>query len=165
MNSPDYWTAETNSTFTDTDQVLYGFFRECDAAGEACALTKGLIGKSKSDDQIEQGAKDKFAKLFDRLAAMPMVAANAMHPVLLTWSVVKDAVFEALYAPMKWNTFAKLQAGYEGDPLSLFEKYGLKPCDATPDPSATPRSTEACSAIACGDVNRSFQYEPSPETY
>lgn len=166
VNSVDYWTGEWDSTLTDTDKVLQGFFRECAAAGDACALTHGLLNKKKSEKQIEKAIGKKFSKVFDRLAIMPMIAANATHPGLLTWSEVKGAVFQALYSPTTWNALAKgLQAAYEGDPLPLFEKNGLHPCDLTPEPSAAPRSEEANTAIACGDVNKRFKHLPTPEDY
>jgi TAP-like protein len=156
----DYYLSRWASTMVNTDEVFYGFIRECAAAGSACALTKDLNLEKLSKKALEKEVLAKIADLFDELAARPISASRAKHPGLLTWSQLKGTIFQGLYAPTAWNDLAKdLQALIDGDPVPFFEKHGLAPCENVPP--TKPQSDEAMLAIACGDVAHIFKKKPT----
>ncbi|KDN37255.1 hypothetical protein K437DRAFT_259850 [Tilletiaria anomala UBC 951] len=168
VNVTDYYLGRWASTMVNTDETFYGFIKECAKAGDSCALTRGLSssGSSKKQRQtkdVEKSIHKKIAKLFDHLSAQPTVVANATHPGLLTWSMLKGTIFQALYSPVQWNALAEdLQQLVEGNAVPFYEKHGLKPCDTAP---ALQETREAVLAIACGDVKKRFDNLPTASTY
>jgi pimeloyl-ACP methyl ester carboxylesterase len=87
--------------------ALQEFFDQCAAAGpDHCAFAAASAAET----------REKFDALMDRLWTEPMVVQGPAGTLTLTYSIVEDTLFNALYAAPKWSALAQgLQRLEEGD--------------------------------------------------
>ncbi|SJX62106.1 uncharacterized protein SRS1_12955 [Sporisorium reilianum f. sp. reilianum] len=141
VDVPNYMQGLWSTNLKDTDGGFDGFFEECVKAGpKACALA------SQSSDATE--LHTKLLELLESLKLHPMPVVQADVPQLLTFSMVLETLFTALYKPAGWPKLAEiLNDVLNGNGTAFVNAYG----DSTYHVPSIPESEEANAAIACGD--------------
>lgn len=149
VNQFDWYEELTNTEdFTDTENVLAGFFDECVKAGQNCTLSAASTS--------EDGLMDKFLRLAESLAHEPL----GVYINKTTWGTLDDAkivykaVFPALYKPASWYELAdRLSNLLSGNATDAFLAWGL---------SGDPWSFmgEALSFVAFNDGKSGLEYWP-----
>ncbi|SOV04935.1 uncharacterized protein UDID_02961 [Ustilago sp. UG-2017a] len=144
VDVPNYMQGLWSTNLLDTDAGFDGFFDECVKAGpKACALSEQA-----SDDESGEDLKKKFLHLLDDLKYHPLPVVQANVPQLLTFSMVLETFFMALYKPAGWPKLADmLNDVTNGNGTAFVNAYG----DSTYHVPQIPESEEANAAIACGD--------------
>ncbi|CAK3902231.1 Carboxylesterase A [Lecanosticta acicola] len=97
-----YGDVQYDESFTDTENVLDGFFSECIKAGvENCTLSS--LGSSK--EELRKQVFDFSAKLKEQ--PLNVYINNTSHG-LLTWTDIwYTGIFPALYKPASWYTVSQ----------------------------------------------------------
>ncbi len=117
---------------------------------QACSLAS----QSSDAKQLQK----KVLDLLDALKYRPMPVIQAEVPQLLTFSMVLETFFTALYKPAGWPKLADmLNDVINGNGTAFVNAYG----DSTYHVPSIPESEEANAAIACGDALR----EPSEKSW
>ncbi|EST07939.1 Peptidase S33 tripeptidyl aminopeptidase-like, C-terminal [Kalmanozyma brasiliensis GHG001] len=141
VDVPNYMEGLWSTNLKDTDGGFDGFFSECVKAGpKACALA------SQSSDAKE--LQKKVLDLLEELKYRPMPVIQSDVPQLLTFSMVLETFFTALYKPAGWPKLADMINDIiNGNGTAFVNAYG----DSTYHVPSIPESEEANAAIACGD--------------
>ncbi|CDW99435.1 hypothetical protein, partial [Sporisorium scitamineum] len=141
VDVPNYMEGLWSTNLKDTDGGFDGFFEECVKAGpKACALA------SQSSDANK--LHKKFLDLLEELKYHPIPVVQADVPQLLTFSMVLETFFGALYKPSGWPKLAViLNDVMNGNGTAFVNAYG----DSIYHVPSIPESEEANAAIACGD--------------
>lgn len=151
VDVPNYMEGLWSDNLKDTDGGFDGFFNECIKAGpQACSLA------TQASDGNE--LKQKFLDLLEELKYHPIPVFLADVPQLLTFSMVLETFFIALYKPAGWPKLADMiNDVLNGNGTTFVNANG----DSTYHIPITPESEEANAAIACGDALR----EPSEKSW
>ncbi|KAI0130538.1 hypothetical protein BJ170DRAFT_620429 [Xylariales sp. AK1849] len=143
------WTALDNGT----DAWHDGFLGECVNAGpEYCALAKAR-GK---EAVTVAGLEVRMKALLDSIAERPIPGyTKANGPILVTYSVLVNALYEAMYNAATWPALAQmlyeLEAGNStlaASFLDIWEYDPTLPCSVTQRSS----SSELASMVICADA-------------
>lgn len=121
MNQTSWYQDFVNhEDFTDTENVLQGFFDECIKAGENCSLST----LSNSRDELMEKILGLAESIYDE--PLSVYVDNTAWGTLDYAKIVYAAIFPALYKPATWydlaNRLAKLHSGNGTD---AFLAYGL----------------------------------------
>jgi pimeloyl-ACP methyl ester carboxylesterase len=122
--------------------ALQAFFDQCAAAGpDQCAFAAASAAET----------REKFDALMDRLRTEPMVVLGPAGTLTVTYSIVVDTLFNALYAAPKWAGLAQgLQRLEEGDAAGFLVATGTL---GGPPPTAYFNSVEGQYANNCLDTD------------
>ncbi|SNX82860.1 uncharacterized protein MEPE_01566 [Melanopsichium pennsylvanicum] len=150
VDVPDYMQGLWSTNLKDTDRGFHGFFQECVKAGpKACSLAS----QSSSAKKLHH----KFLDLLEELKYNPMPVVLADVPQLLTFSMILETFFMALYKPAGWPKLADMiNDVFNGNGTAFVNAYG----DSTYHAPSEPESEEANAAIACGDALRDAPERP-----
>lgn len=150
VDVPDYMQGLWSTNLKDTDGGFDGFFEECVKAGpKACSLA--------SQSSSAKKLHSKFLDLLEELKYSPMPVVQADVPQLLTFSMVLETFFLALYKPAGWPKLADMiNDVMNGNGTAFVNAFG----DATYHAPIVPESEEANAAIACGDGLRDPPKKP-----
>ncbi|PWN47467.1 alpha/beta-hydrolase, partial [Violaceomyces palustris] len=149
VDVPNYLNGSWYDDLIDTDNVLYGFYEECAKSPQGCALARKA-----EDGSRKLQARDIRAKVTDFLEELkidPVPVVDARIPGLVTYSLVVEALFQALYRPKGWDQLAEALEPLisERNGTLFLESYGDAPLNTHPP---SPSSDQAQIAIACGDA-------------
>ncbi|PPJ54281.1 hypothetical protein CBER1_06552 [Cercospora berteroae] len=105
--------------FTNTEDVLEGFFDECIKAGKNCSLSS----HAKTKDELHEKV---FGYLADLKAQPLSVFLNASDYGLLTYeNILFDGIFPSLYKPASWYNLAdNLAQLLSGNATAAWVAYG-----------------------------------------
>jgi pimeloyl-ACP methyl ester carboxylesterase len=144
------WTALDNAT----DAWRDGFLGECINAGpDHCALARPRDGKPVTLSDLET----RMDTLMKSLAARPVPGyLEARGPTLVTYSLLVDAFYGAMYNPRSWPTLAQtlyeLEAGNSTLAASTLERSWqydpALPCSPDPMPAS---DLELGTLVICAD--------------
>ncbi|SPO22203.1 uncharacterized protein UTRI_02212_B [Ustilago trichophora] len=150
VDVPDYMQGLWSTNLKDTDGGFDGFFEECVKAGsKACSLASQASSAKK--------LHKKFLDLLEELKYSPMPVVQADVPQLLSFSMVLETFFLALYKPAGWPKLADMiNDVMNGNGTAFVNAYG----DSTYHAPIVPESEEANAAIACGDGLREPPKKP-----
>jgi pimeloyl-ACP methyl ester carboxylesterase len=120
----DYYSGAWNSNLVNTDEVLEHFYASCAAHPNNCDLAKHITSDQK--ETLSQQIRKSVDDLLVRIKAQPMAAWNkeTQSGGLVDYTLLKTAIFSALYKPASWPKMAtQLVQILKGDPDELFSEY------------------------------------------
>jgi pimeloyl-ACP methyl ester carboxylesterase len=125
-----------------SEDALQAFFDQCAAAGpDHCAFAAPSAAETSA----------KFDTLMGRLRTEPMVVLGPAGTLTVTYSIVMDVLFNALYAAPKWSALAQgLQRLEQGDAAGFLVATGTL---GAPLPTVYPNSLEGQYANNCLDTD------------
>ena len=146
------WFLELNNlqdSFTDTDKVMLGFFRECLEAGSNCPLS---ALKAKSAEELQSKVLDFAFKLEEPLS---VYVNNSKWGSLKPEHIILNGIFPTLYKPEIWWTLADhLTKLLQGNATDAYIAWGGK------DPLMNPDDTDSNNVIMINDALSGSQHWP-----
>lgn len=115
----DFYDAES---FTNTEDVLEGFFDECIKAGKNCSLSSHASSK----EELHHVVFDLLADLKEQ--PLSVYVNNSNYGLLTYGNLLYDGIFPSLYKPASWyslaDNIAKLLSGNATDAWLAYGKNG-----------------------------------------
>ncbi|KAL8806805.1 MAG: hypothetical protein Q9182_001065 [Xanthomendoza sp. 2 TL-2023] len=143
INPHDYYAGRDVSGAIASDRCFDGFIAGCLANPQACALAQ----EAKDARQLES----QIYGLLDSIKYNPFVIGSDLVSGIIDYSVLKMAIFNALYSPVTWPLLA---AGIQGTITKNATQAAKLVAFNTPEPTVFPSlGYEASQGIRSGDVS------------
>ena len=148
VNSHQWYGGSAIEAVEETDTVLNGFFESCLSNPDQCALAQ--------DGNSAEDLLQSYYALLNTIKYNPFVLGDDPSTGLISYSLVKDLTFQAMYSPtILWPTLASgLHALLSGNITAIAEVFASLGLGGQPsaDPFS-PATPDALYGIQCGETS------------